>query len=227
MKWPRPAIIATVLMALVVSSAAWVSLVKSFPGIAREHGPMENLQTACLLIGVILFMVAARIVRDPAGRLTLIGVSLFYFTLLLLEFDVRPFRIAALTLLLNGAIRNAIMLTLWLLLLAALFKQRAKVLPVIRSWLASSSGVLLMVSGVFWAAGRLAEELHLFALNRHNIFAEELMENQAAIIMLFAAIEALRLGSSGLGGVHNSIDRPVDAPEGSANERDTYGTHET
>jgi hypothetical protein len=206
--WPRPWMGATVFIAVMVSSLFWVGLAKKYPGVSREHGPMENVQAVCLLIGVVMFAARARVVRDSGLRLTLLGVSLFYLTMLLLEFDVRPFKVPILTLLLNGPVRNAAMGLLWLLLFVALFKRRAKVLPAVRCWITSSSGLLFMGSGVFWVAGRAAEELHLFT-SQQNIFAEELMENSAAIIMLFAAIEALRLRLPSL----NSIDQPKAMPE--------------
>ena len=213
MKWPRPAIVATLLLALAVTSVIWVSLAKTQPEIAQEHGPMENLQTGCLLLGVILFLAGGRGTADAGVRVTFMGMALFYFTLLLLEFDVRPFKIAALTFLLNGAVRNALLGMLWLALSLAAFKHRAKVLRAGRSWITTSPGVLLIAAGVFWAAGRLAEELHLFAGRHLNTFAEELMENQAAIIMLFAAFEAWRARAGFARGLPGGQE-PISARQG-------------
>ena len=227
MKWPQPRIVAILAVALVILSVAWISLAGRVPEIAREHGPMENLQTGCLLAGIVLLIASARAANETTARLIGLGAALFYFTLLLLEFDVRPFKIPFLTLLLNGAVRNAFVGVLWLWLLHALFKHRTRALPAIRGWLASPPGVLLMAAGFFWVAGRGAEELHLFSGKHLNIFAEELMENHAAIIMLVAACEAFRLRRALNRGVVNSIDAPGGSPEGSAKEKQIYGTHET
>lgn len=154
---------------------------------------MENVQLACLFAGVVILLVGARLTGQPGLRVIFSGGALVYLTLFLLEFDVRPFKIPVLTQLLNGPVRNSWVSALWLLLLAAIVKHHTAVIPAFRAWVLSSAGILLMVAAGFWAAGKFAEELRLFASAHQNMFAEELMESHAALIMVLAAAEALRL----------------------------------
>jgi hypothetical protein len=156
-------------------------------GIAEEHGTMENLQAVCLLAGALTLWLEARR-RSAAARRALILAGLGYFTMLLLEFDVRPFEIPWLTRLFGGPLRNAWLGAVWLYFLTGAAKQWRHILDQGLAWLRSIAGILLCLAGVLWMAGAAIEDVQSL-LRGGNHFAEELMETNAVLLMLWAAVE--------------------------------------
>src|SRR5688500_4643779 len=100
----RGRLILFLVCAVVVSSGVWIYLAKRFPGISGEHGAMETVQVTCLLAGVVILLAGRRGTHEPGLRLLSAAAALLYFTMALLEFDVRPFKIAWLTQLFNGPV---------------------------------------------------------------------------------------------------------------------------
>ena len=189
---------ALVLLCLALLTSVFVLLYAADASIAREHGPMENFQTAWLCAGMLVLAAFSSRGENPGRRCFLSGLALFYLTFALLEFDVRPFRIPWLTLLLNGAVRNGWVGAAWGLVAWWAWRHRQTTLEAARVWLRSFSGVLLALAGAFWIGGALAEKLPWFS-GSETFFAEELMEVNAAVLMALAAFSALgALRQSGL-----------------------------
>ena len=161
--------------------------IKTDTSIAEEHGLMENWQAICLFVGVLAFWLEAR-KRTAAARYALILAGLGYFTMMLLEFDVRPFKIPWLTRVFSGPVRNAWLGAAWLYFLLKAAKQWRALLNQGWAWLRSAAGILLCLAGLFWIAGAAIE--HVYSLSRdRNFFLEELMETNAALLMLWGAVE--------------------------------------
>jgi hypothetical protein len=173
--------------ALALSSYFWWRM-KGHAGIAEEHGPMENVQSISLTLGALMFWVQGWKTSDPGAKRAFALAGLGYFTILVLEFDVRPFKIAWLTLLLSGPIRNMWLAAAWVYVLIRAAKDLRKVIQQGVEWARSVIGPVLALSAAFWIAGAAFEDLKLYS-PREDQFMEELMENNAALLMLWAAIE--------------------------------------
>jgi len=179
-----------------VSCAFWFWLYRHDPRIFRENGPMENFQAASLLVG-ILFLVRAVWHSDanPARRLFLGGLIVFYGTLVLMEFDVRPFHIPALTWLLSGTVRNLCVACAWLGAFALFLRRVRATWREFLAWLSTPGAPPLLLAGIFWVSGWLLEHAKFFPARHQNMMAEELMEANAAPLMLASAILTWRIAT--------------------------------
>ena len=174
-----------VLFSLLVITVVLVALQSRHPSISREHGPMENFQALCLALGTVALGVLAWRVREPAFRAFLAGTCMFYLTFLFLEFDVRPFRQPVLTLVLNGPIRNALLVAGWAWIGWLAWRNRPGIFQAAARWMRGYSAVLLALAGVCWIAGAAVEKAHA-----ETFFAEELFEVHASLLMALSAFHA-------------------------------------
>lgn len=174
---------------MAVSCAFWFWLQQHDPQIFREHGPMENFQAASLLVGILFLLRVVHSSRSsPSRRVFLGGLILLYSTLILLEFDVRHFHISWLSWLLSGTVRNAWVGGVWLGAFVLFLRHRRGAWAEFLAWLSTPAAALLLLAGVFWASGWLVDQLKFFPALQQNMMAEELMEANAAPLMLASAI---------------------------------------
>ena len=193
---------------LVLSTFFWCA-VKGDGAIAEEHGTMENLQAICLATGVLLLWVQAWKASDLTKQaLALAGLG--YFTMLLLEFDVRPFKVAWLTEFLSGPIRNLWLGAAWVCCLGWAAKDLSKIMHQARAWARGATGAVLTASAIFWIAGSVFEDLKLCS-HKENLFIEELMETNAALLMLWAALE-ITMDAPGKGVIRTKGSWPPRTP---------------
>ena len=172
---------------LLILSVVSLALSHANHDIAREHGPMENLQSAFLFTAFLVLLRHAIREKNLANRILYAGMAAGHFTFLALEFDVRPLESKWLTLVFNGPIRNAWMLLAWAIIAFYAFKNLPQVLAAFHRWRRTSSALLLAFSALFWIAGAVAEKF-FSKLNPNPYFLEEFMEGHAAWLMLLAAI---------------------------------------
>jgi hypothetical protein len=174
---------------LALFSAAWLWVGGNRPSIAVEHGPMENFQAACLAIG-FLFLVAL-FTRTPFRPLRVLygSIGLLYATFLLLEFDTREFNWPIANMFLNGPVRNTWLGLLWFIVFALFVANARPVIACFLQWLVARSALLLFCAGLFWIGGAVIDKLAPFNLRSRNLLAEELLETNAAALMLASAIE--------------------------------------
>ncbi len=159
------------------------------PMVSREHGPLENFQVVCLVLGAVIFLrEAARSTGGPV-RLMALGLALLPVLFLVMEVDVRSFAPPAwVNSLLNGTIRDAWLGLLWVAWGVAVWLARLAVLPAGWSWMASRSGLVMIYAGIFWNLGALIEKGRLFSRADLTRLGEEAMEVCAAAFMLLAAL---------------------------------------
>lgn len=188
---PRKREVLGIIASLLAFTGLWLWLSTDAPEIFVEHGAMENFQAICMTLGVLLFLWQMRTGELPQ-RITSGGLALFYATFLILEFDTRELGWRAAATVLNGAIRNGWLGALWLLLGIWVFRHRHAVVPVARQWLWSRAGLLLVLAGCFWVAGGAVDKLKLLGSTSRNLLGEELLETNAALLMLLAALAAVR-----------------------------------
>lgn len=188
MQKPRTGLIVTTgALLLALLTLFWCAVAKVDLTIAREHGPMENFQAVALLLGTLTFGLLAMRTDVARERWFCAAACLLYFTFLLLEFDVRPFERPLLTFLLNGPVRNVVLLGAWIYILVRAYRNKGQVISFVWSWLRSPSGVLLILSGLCWLGGAVAEKVPFMSGSQ---FTEELFEVHACLLMLVAALQA-------------------------------------
>jgi hypothetical protein len=190
-KWPFEEKASGLLVfACAVWPLAWLAMQQAAPTIYRENGPMENTQALCLLGAVLLFVCGA-VRRKPIGdRVLFSGLALFCGTFFLLEFDVREYRLATLNRIFNGPIRNLWLGLLWAAAFTWFFRNMGAAIQSFVAWLCGRSGTLFALSGVFWVAAAIVDKLKPFATMPNNLFAEELLEMNAAALMFVSAVLA-------------------------------------
>lgn len=155
--------------------------------IAREHGPMENIQAGFLLGALLLLGFQAWRERAAEVRIMRGMMAWGYFAFLLLEFDVRPFEIKWLNVLLNGAPRNILLVLGTVAMAVWVARNISAAVAGFLSWLSTFSATLLVVAAVLWFAGTIVE--HWAALPRETTtFLEELLETNATWLMLATVV---------------------------------------
>ena len=185
----RSVIVMTAVLALF--SAAWLWLGTKRPGIFVEHGPMENFQAICITLG-LLFLVWQMFQVESAPRIIAAGVALLYATFLIVEFDTRELGWRAAAAVLNGPVRNTWLAILWVALAIWALRYRVFLVATLRQWVWSAAGLFLVAAGLFWVAGGIVDKLKLLGSGPRNLLGEELLETNAALLMLLAAIAAAR-----------------------------------
>jgi len=61
-----------------------------------------------------------------------------------------------------------------------------------RKWLPTAEGFLLMAAGILWVLSATGEKLHMIHPQAPGIFVEELLETNAAWLMLVSAVQVWR-----------------------------------
>jgi hypothetical protein len=214
MKTRTRAILATT-VGLVVFSALWLWLSTTPAGanIFVEHGPMENFQAICIGLGFLLYLGQIRS-SQPPHRLLVAALAVFYLTFVVVEFDTRELGWRTAAVVLNGPVRNIWLVALWAAICVWALRHRRIVLPTGWRWLGSPSGLLLMGSGVFWIVAGAVDKLKLFSPPARNLLVEELLETNAALLMVVAAIAIVRwTGQAGAVPITSGAELPK--PQGS------------
>lgn len=191
MKPLRQTIFNTTAFVLIVSFL-WLWASVRHPSIFAENGPMENFQAGCLAVGIILLACAMSRTTAAAPRLLIAGIALLYFTFLVIEFDTREFDWPTVNRFLHGPVRNGTLVTLWTLAFACFCRKRQCVFDCFRLWLWTPGGIRLVVAGGFWVAAWLTDKVHLFPTKGQNLLAEELIEINASLFMLWSAWATLQ-----------------------------------
>ncbi|MGH8527120.1 MAG: hypothetical protein ACREXY_23820 [Gammaproteobacteria bacterium] len=176
---------------LVIATLLWLWAAAVHPKIYVENGPMENFQVGCLGVGGVLFVWRAWLVDERAARVLFAALALFYVTFLIREFDTRKFDVPIVTSVLSGTVRNVWLGGLWVVAGYFIYRSRGSVAPFGRRWLATPGGRLLLLAGVFWVLGAGVDKAELFGSKPRDMLAEELLEVNAALLMLISAIVSM------------------------------------
>jgi len=115
---------------------------------------------------------------------------LLYGTLLVLEVDLREFDLPRINRLLNGKVRNVWLGGLWALGLVLFLRDARNVWSIFLRWLPTRACSLLLMAGALWFAGALFDKLKPFSNQDTDLMAEELVETNAALLMLVFAVWA-------------------------------------
>jgi hypothetical protein len=178
---------------LLGTTALWLWIGARYASVYVEHGPMESFQAGCLALGCLLF--ALRLSPSPRPRVSstherilFAALALFYGTFMLLEFDTREFDWPLFNRIFHGVIRNVWLGALWFIIGFLIFRHFRGFFSALWRWLWTGPGRLFMAAGVFWVAGAFVDKLKPFDLRSQNLFMEELLENNAALLMILSAI---------------------------------------
>jgi len=175
---------ALVLFALIANTLFWLAQ-KDQPRISAENGPMENFQLVCLGMGFFLWLAASFSSKDGGKKTILLSLALFHVSFFVLELDTRDFDAPLLNKSFNGRIRDAWLGALWLLATIVVFRQGKSVLAAFLDWLKTSSGIVMLLSGIFWLVSGLIDKS---LLGHKDLYCEELMEVNATLLMLISAV---------------------------------------
>jgi len=153
---------------------------------------MENFQVGCLVFGAAVLAWQAFAARQTQERILFAALALFFATFAIREFDVRkgewpPLLVA----ILSGTARNLWLGSLWLVLGCLAYRCRANLLLFGWKWLRSPAGNILLVAGLFWVVAAAVDKADPFSTRRLNLLAEELIEANATLLMVFSAIISL------------------------------------
>lgn len=156
------------------------------PRAHEEHGWLENIQAVAISLAAITLAAGAVTLPRPR-RVFALGIALFCFVFLMLEFDTRAFKIPALTRATNGTVRNAWLGGLVVLYSISFWRTRRHMPALLFRWLGSRAGLLMILSGAFWIAGAVFEHGKFFADPESTLILEEVIEVNAAIFMAWSA----------------------------------------
>jgi hypothetical protein len=193
--WPMPA--TTRLLVSIIAFTAFAAaafICHHNPKAHLEHGPLENFQAVALALGAIVLAIGSA--RCLAGaRVFVLGVSLFCFIFLMLEFDTRAFNVPLLRKMTNGTPRNLWLGTLVALYAYAFWRKRTEMPGLFQRWVQHRAGLLMLLSGGFWIAGAVFEHGDFFSDTNVTLILEEVLEVDAALFMTWSAIATLKLFS--------------------------------
>ena len=176
----------------IIAFAAAVFVCHHNPKAHIEHGPLENFQAITLAIAALALAVAAT-KCSGASRIFALGLSLFCFVFLMLEFDTRAFNNTLLRRLTNGTPRNIWLGTLVAIYAFAFWRHRMELLPLFGRWLSDRAGLLMLLSGGFWIAGAIFEHGRFFSAPETTLILEEVVEVDAALFMVWSAFATIKL----------------------------------
>jgi hypothetical protein len=180
----KSASILLVVISLALVSGGFIHLRQNYPDIARENGPMENFQLACLGFGIGLLAWGSHRSSTRGEKILCGGLALFYATLMVSELDFRPYNLPLLNQMTKGLVRNVALGFAWSVALVAFVKNRAAVWSRFLIWVRSGPGLMLLVAGGFWLTSGLIDKS---ILPPKSLFNEELMEINATLLMLISA----------------------------------------
>lgn len=183
----RPSISGTVAAFLISILSVFACLLwKQYDhDLARENGPMENIEAACLMAGMLVLVWHARRFQLRPQRIVAAGFALLFGTFLVLEVDVRESDLRPLIIALNGRIRDLWLGSLWLGALLLFWRDKWSIWRLCLQWLRTSAGLLMLCAGALWIASAGVDKALIVD---KDLFLEELLEVPATILMLASAL---------------------------------------
>lgn len=188
----KVAAVFAVALLILLHTFFWISLESTIPNIEKENGVMENFQAVCLACCMLCWG-RIRIRSSNPERLFWTSLALLSASILVLEVDFRQLNAPLLNTVMNGRIRDIWLGSLWLIALIFFIRNPRPVLATFLAWMRTPSGLLMILGGMFWILSALIDKS---LLGEKNLFTEELMEDNATLLMLAAAILDLRLVGS-------------------------------
>ena len=206
---------------LLVNSTVWSLAWLYGHDVAQENGVMENLQAGCLGLGALLLFVWAFRAREKPARLLLLGLGLLYLTFFMRELELqRGGAFDALVFITSSEVRNVWLTAAWLgAALLFLFHARATCVAFL-VWIRRRPGLLLIAGGLLFAAADLFDKSLIPVDPGLGRFLEELLESNAALLMLESAVRCRSLRSR----MPNAATREAIAEARDGGTRKVYST---
>jgi hypothetical protein len=160
--------------------------------VARETGPMENSQAAALALAVAFYIMAALGARGGA-RLFFACLALLALNFLLREVDFRDLSLPeGWTRLLQGRVRNLWLGAAWLAAVLFALRSARSLRAFALPWLKRPPAILLIAGGVCYVTAYLFDQKVFDLPTETGRFIEELIEVDAALLVLWSAALASR-----------------------------------
>lgn len=177
-------------------SGLWYGLWRGHPHLSDENGVMEDFQVGCILAGVLFLVWGILKSEQRPRKILLLGLAVLYFTLATLEVDTRKLDVPSwVVVLTNGLWRNLWVACLWLAAAVIFLRRARETVLYFFSWLRTGPGMMMLGAMFFWLASFASEKLlHL------GFFAEEILECNAALLMLHSAWKSSRSAGGALTG---------------------------
>ena len=208
---------------LLVNSTVWSLAWLQGVEVAQENGAMENLQAGCLGLGSVILLVWAARAREKPAKLLLLGLGLLYLTFFMRELELeRGGAFDVLAFLAGSEVRNVWLTAAWLgAAVLFLFRARATSAAFL-TWVRQRPGLLLIAGGLLFAAADLFDKSLIPVDPGLGRFLEELLESNAALLMLESAVRCRSLRSR----MPNAATREAIAEARNGGTRKVHATAE-
>jgi hypothetical protein len=176
-----------------LGSFAWPALglyvFRNDPRAQFENGPIETFQVSVIALGALL-LCASFWPRPVSFRTKFIvgGLAIIYMIFFLLEFDTRAMDAPILRRLTNGWVRNTWVTLLVVAYTTTLLRHANQLWAVFIEWIWSLPALYFILAGFFWVFAEIIDKLKPVRDPDMAILVEEIIEMDAAVWMLAAAI---------------------------------------
>lgn len=172
-----------------IYASMWSMLALNRVQISHEHGPMENAQAWCLLVGCILFGIQALRESSRDYRILFCALSLFYLSFVLREVEVEDLNIPDLLILLgSGDGKKYFLISCWIISLGFFLVHAKPTWRAFMAWLRTSAGLTISLGGVFYLLGMPFDKKAFDISYDLNVLLEEILESVATLWMLISAV---------------------------------------
>ncbi len=151
---------------------------------------MENVQVACLLAGVVLFLLSMARQRP---RLLYVTLALLYVTFVMRELEVEDLSIPGFLIMLGSGIGKRIILgVLWILVLVFFVRHCREHCRAFAVWLRSPAGMAVIGALLLYVLALPLDDKIIQMDRELSMMLEEFLETLAAPLMLLSAVLTLR-----------------------------------
>lgn len=172
-----------VFYAMIWSLLAWYGV-----EISHEHGPMENAQAWCLLLGCLLYVSSSQHSKGVGLRILLGSLALFYASCFLREVEVEDLHIPAILIFLGSGVgKKYLLVSCWLIALGFFLRFTKPTWTAFTGWLKTAGGICMVLGGIFYLLGMPFDKKAFGISYDLNILLEELLESVATLLMLVSA----------------------------------------
>lgn len=166
----------------------WIVLALNKVQISHEHGPMENAQAWCLVLGCFLFGILAWRSQSADYRILFGSLALFYASFVLREVEVEDLNIPEFFILLgSGDGKKYLLISCWLTAFGFFLGNFGSTWSAFKQWLKTPAGLTISIGGAFYLFGMPFDKKMFGLPYEENVLFEEMLESIATLWMLISA----------------------------------------
>jgi len=154
------------------------------PSIYAENGPLENIQVFTLSLACLVFFLPA-VCQERNDKLFQLFLSLLCLSFVLREVDIEDLNVPNILISIgSGTGRNVLLIIGFIAIFSSMLFNLTHQKKVLKRYVLSKGGLLLVTAGILLCIGSLFEEMTLVA---HHAFFEEMSELTGYVIILLVA----------------------------------------